>query len=58
MLRRCSAIGFLADIKICKGILLIHVTLLLSKLDIVLRISCLMQGDIRNECTRDYTGIS
>ena len=44
MLRRCSAIGSLAYFKIFKGILLIPVALLLSKLDIISRISFFMQG--------------
>ena len=43
MLHRCSAIGFLTNFKIFKGILFIPVALLLSKFGII------VQGDIKND---------
>ena len=52
MLRRCSKIGSLVNFDIFKGILLIPLALLLSKLDIISRIYFLVQGDIRNESTQ------
>ena len=51
MLHRSSEIGSLAYCKILKEILSILVALLLSKINIISRISFLMQGDIRNEST-------
>ena len=52
MLHRSSVIGFLANFKNFKGIVLILVAFLLSKLDIISIISFLVQGDIRNESTQ------
>ena len=52
MLNRRSAIGSLANFKIFKGTLLIPVALLLSKLDIISRISFLVKEDFRNESTQ------
>ena len=51
MLHRCPAIGSFANFEIFKGMLLIPLALLLSKLDLS-RIYFLVQGDIRNESTR------
>ena len=48
MLHRCLAIGFLANFEMFKGMLLIHVALLLSKLDTISRIHFLAPGDIKN----------
>ena len=52
MPHRYSAIANLVYFKIIKGILLIPVALFLSKLDIILRLCFLVQGDIRNESTQ------
>ena len=48
MLHRCLAIGSLANFEMFKGMLLIHVALLLSKLDTISRIHFLAPGDIKN----------
>ena len=47
MLHKCFGNGFLTNYKIFKGILFIHVTLLLSTFDIISWISFLVEGDIK-----------
>ena len=49
MKHRCSAICSLANFNIFMGMLFIPIALLLSRLDIVSRISFSVQGDIRND---------
>ena len=56
MLHRCSEIGYLANFSFFKRMLLIPVASPLSKLNIISRISFLVQGDIRNESTQGLVG--
>ena len=49
MKHMCSAICFLVVFNIFIGMLFIHITLLQSRLDIISKISFLVQGDIRND---------
>ena len=49
MKHRCSAICSLANFNIFMGMLFIPIALVSSRLDIISRISFLVQGDIRND---------
>ena len=52
MKHRCSAIRSLANLIVFKGMLFVHVPLLLSGLDIVSRISFLVQGHNGNDSSQ------